>query len=97
MKNSELFFYLSEILSMKSPYSCYVSSCVCRALSMDAYSFAVALPSPDAVSFAVDLETFLADSPMSVACLDDIPDGARVVFPRCSVGNSVYLYFIIHS
>lgn len=97
MKNSELFFYISEILYLGSSFSRHVSSCICRALSMDAYSFAVALPSPDAVSFVADLENLLADSPISVTCFDDIPYGARVVFSSSRAGNSVYLHFIIHS
>lgn len=97
MKNSELFHYLSEILSLESIYSRYIISCICRSLSLDIVSFAVALPFSAADSFVVDLETLLADSPISITCLDDISDDARVIFLPDNSDTSVYLHFIIHS
>lgn len=97
MKNSELFHYISEILSLRSSFTLPVSSCVCRALSLDVHSFVVALPDPDAISFASELEILLADSPISVTRLDYIPDSARVVFLYKSSGFPLYLHFTVFS
>lgn len=82
---------------MRSSFSLYVASCVCRALSFDACSFVVALPDPDAVSFSVELDSLLTDCPLSVTRLDYIPDSARVIFPYNGSGSCLYLHFNVFS